>query len=80
MAQIFHPSTNTLSQVSIVAGAVLSGGVAMALTTANRWPWINNRNVAVTQPVQFTHSHHVGGLGIDCRFCHTAVELSLIHI
>lgn len=76
MAQIFHPSTNTLSKVSIVAGALLSGGGALALTTANRWPWINNVEVVVSQPVQFTHSHHVGGLGIDCRFCHTSVEES----
>lgn len=26
------------------------------------------------QPVPFSHQHHVGGLGIDCRFCHQTVE------
>ena len=28
------------------------------------------------QPVPFSHEHHVAGLGIDCRYCHTAVEVS----
>lgn len=76
MPQIFSPSTNTLSKVSIVAGGLLAGTGALALTTANRWPWINNVDVAVEQQVPFSHKHHVGGLGIDCRFCHTAVEES----
>jgi hypothetical protein len=30
----------------------------------------------VPQPVPFSHEHHVEGLGIDCRFCHTSVEKS----
>ena len=28
------------------------------------------------QPVPFSHTHHVGQLGIDCRYCHTSVETS----
>jgi hypothetical protein len=24
----------------------------------------------------FSHQHHVAGLGIDCRYCHTSVETS----
>src|SRR5205085_7525161 len=30
----------------------------------------------VEQPVQFSHQHHVAGLGIDCRYCHTSAETS----
>ncbi|WP_205452145.1 cytochrome c3 family protein [Sphingobium estronivorans] len=26
------------------------------------------------QPVPFSHKHHVGDEGIDCRYCHTSVE------
>nr|WP_205925937.1 cytochrome c3 family protein [Rhizobium sp. P38BS-XIX] len=28
------------------------------------------------QPVPFSHEHHVAGLGIDCRYCHTSTETS----
>ena len=28
------------------------------------------------QPVPFSHKHHVSGLGLDCRYCHTSVETS----
>src|SRR5438105_14425868 len=28
------------------------------------------------QPVPFSHKHHVSGLGLDCRYCHTTVEVS----
>jgi hypothetical protein len=30
----------------------------------------------VAQPIQFSHAHHVGGMGLDCRYCHTSVEES----
>jgi hypothetical protein len=30
----------------------------------------------VAQPIPFSHKHHVGDDGIDCRYCHTAVETS----
>ena len=78
MAQIFSPSTNTLSKASIVVGGLLAGTAAYAVTTVNRWPWISNVDVAVEQDVPFSHKHHVGGLGIDCRFCHTAAEESAV--
>ena len=35
-----------------------------------------NQDVFVEQPIQFSHAHHVGGIGIDCRYCHTSVEES----
>jgi hypothetical protein len=30
----------------------------------------------VAQPIPFSHKHHVGDDGIDCRYCHTTVETS----
>lgn len=29
---------------------------------------------APSQPIPFSHKHHVGDVGLDCRFCHTTVE------
>jgi len=29
-----------------------------------------------TQPVPFSHKQHVGELGLDCRYCHSYVEMS----
>ena len=31
-------------------------------------------NEVIEQPVPFSHKHHVGELGIDCRYCHNSVE------
>jgi hypothetical protein len=30
----------------------------------------------IQQPIAFSHKHHVGDDGIDCRYCHTSVEKS----
>jgi len=76
MAQVFHPSTNTLSKVTIFGGVFILAAVTWGLCEANRSPWITEAQVAREQPVPFSHKHHVQGLGIDCRFCHTGVEES----
>jgi hypothetical protein len=43
-----------------------------------RSPYSTNQNVSREQPVQFSHKHHVGDDGIDCRYCHTSVESSAV--
>ena len=39
-----------------------------------RSPYVTRADQFREQPVQFSHQHHVGGIGIDCRYCHTSVE------
>jgi hypothetical protein len=76
MAQIFTASADTRLRaavliVSIIAvGAVLFAGGYMDSSYATMVGWVRD------QPVPFSHQHHVGGLGIDCRYCHTSVETS----
>ncbi len=76
--QIFHHSTNTLSKVSIF-GAVffLAGGLWVTLEFT-RSPLVTNAGIAREQPVPFSHQHHVGGMGLDCRYCHSSVERSAV--
>ena len=74
MPQIFHRSTNTLSRLSIFGALFLIAGLLWGLATFNRSAYMTQQRVARTQPVQFSHKHHVGELGIDCRYCHTTVE------
>src|SRR5262249_17789166 len=33
-------------------------------------------NAPLEQPVPFSHKHHAGDDGIDCRYCHSTVETS----
>ena len=47
-----------------------------ALTELQRSPYVTYAGVARPQPAPFSHQHHVAGLGIDCRYCHTSVENS----
>jgi hypothetical protein len=76
MAQIFHPSTNTISRVSIFGAVFIVAGLLWLLAQVHRSPWITDAHVAREQPIQFSHERHVGGNGIDCRYCHTSVEES----
>jgi formamidopyrimidine-DNA glycosylase len=76
MAQIFHRSTNTISRVSLFGGVALILVVVATLAAINRSSYLTEVGVARSQPVQFSHKHHVSDDGIDCRYCHTSVEES----
>jgi hypothetical protein len=76
MPQIFHPSTNTISRVSIFGAVFVIAGLLWVIAQVHRSPWMTDAHVAREQPIQFSHERHVGGNGIDCRYCHTSVEES----
>ncbi len=76
MAQIFHPSTNTISKVTIFGGVFFLAGLGWLWLTFLRSAYVTQVGVAIEQPVPFSHEHHVSGLGLDCRYCHTSVETS----
>src|SRR5215510_10632578 len=76
MAQIFHPSTNTIARVSIFGAAFLAAALIWFLLAFNRSSYGTQAGIVREQPVPFSHEHHVGGLGLDCRYCHTSVEVS----
>jgi hypothetical protein len=74
MAQLFDPSANTFLRVVmlalVVAPLVFVGGMV-----ASQWsPFTTGLDHTPEQPVPFSHKHHVGELGLDCRYCHASVE------
>ncbi len=74
MAQIFSRYANSYAKGSIVAVGLLA---LVALGTADRLSrstYMTRAETVREQPIQFSHQHHVGGIGIDCRYCHTSVE------
>ena len=76
MAAIFDQSANLAAKM-----AVLSTTLLLIALICWWWFWpqsdyARHVNWTVEQPVPFSHAHHVAGLGIDCRFCHTSVEAS----
>jgi len=76
MSQIFHRHSNVYSRLSIlavVAFALTLGGVVALLHLSG---YNTRQDEFIEQPIQFSHAHHVGGMGIDCRYCHTSVEES----
>jgi hypothetical protein len=76
MPQIFHRSTNTVSKVSIFGAVFILAGLGGIGSLIIRSGYYTQRFTSREQPIPFSHKHHAGGLGIDCRFCHTSVETS----
>jgi hypothetical protein len=76
MAQIFHRSTNTISRVSIYGAVILIAILGYVANVVNQTSYVTEVHNARPQPVPFSHKHHVGELGLDCRYCHSSVEVS----
>lgn len=76
MAQIFHRSTNTISRATIFGAVFIVAALFWAAAQIQRSPYVTYAGVVRPQPAPFSHQHHVAGLGIDCRYCHTSVENS----
>ena len=76
MAQIFHPSTNTISRVTIYGALFIIAFGSWVAWEVNQSPYYTEAKLPLEQPVPFSHKHHANELGIDCRYCHTSVETS----
>ena len=76
MSQLFRRSSNAIARATLVGVVGLVGVAGWVILTLPRSPWVTRQEVILKQPVPFSHDHHVGQIGIDCRYCHTAVERS----
>jgi hypothetical protein len=74
MRQLFAPGADAVLRLFIFT---VIGGVFLAALVAGgvaRSAYVTGVGIAPEQPVPFSHKHHSGELGIDCRYCHTGVE------
>jgi hypothetical protein len=74
MAQAFSRSAVLIVKLALL-GTV---GAVVIVIIVVRWRMAPDDVVmaAVPQPIPFSHKHHVGDDGLDCRYCHTSVEKS----
>lgn len=76
MAQIFPKGATSVARailVVIVAAPLAFLGFQYAIARSGN---VTGQGKYVEQPVPFSHQHHAGELGIDCRMCHVSVETS----
>ncbi len=74
MTQIFPRWFDAIARAGIVGGALAVPGTAVGLGLFYRSDYVTCEHEARRQPVPFSHAHHVGQLGVDCRYCHQSVE------
>lgn len=72
----FPPEANAVSRLSLVL-LILFSIVALSFTMVYRHsPMATGEGAEIVQPIPFSHQHHVQGLGLDCRYCHSSVDKS----
>jgi hypothetical protein len=76
MAQLFRKSSNSLARGIVVGGFLSVFGFLGVVYAIYRSPYTTGADTPLRQIVPFSHEHHVSGLGIDCRYCHSTVETS----
>jgi hypothetical protein len=74
--QTFHRSANAIAKTSIAALGLVAGLLLWLSLELFSTTYVTRQGEIHSQPVPFSHEHHVAGLGIDCRYCHTSVEKS----
>jgi hypothetical protein len=75
MANFFPKWTNWIPLKVVICLAVLGGAVSGGI-----WYYFTPKYTRVgympAQPVPFSHAVHVEQLGMDCRYCHSFVEVA----
>jgi hypothetical protein len=63
---------------ALLVKLVAAGLLALLVVTILLFVWraraYEQLGEPIAQPIPFSHKHHVGDDGIDCRYCHTTVE------
>jgi hypothetical protein len=75
LAQIFPKWSNKIAPI-FIASITLSGILIVGFFWYFGSPEYTDVGYRPTQPIPYSHKLHAGDLGIDCRYCHTGVEVS----
>jgi hypothetical protein len=76
MSQIFRPSSNRYSKLSLISVVLILIFMSISSYAYFQSSYYNDVGVFIEQPIPFSHKNHVQGLGLNCVFCHTSVEKS----
>ncbi len=76
MGNVFSPQVDLVFRAALVfAGVLVVAGAAAWVVRAD--PHQSSYvGYVQQQPVPFSHEHHVGRLGLDCRYCHQNADES----
>jgi hypothetical protein len=76
MPQIFRPRANSIARAILLGALLLVAGLGLTAYEIQNSSYVTRAQIVIEQPIPFSHEHHVKGLGIDCRYCHTSVTQS----
>lgn len=76
MSQIFRPRANSIARAILLGTLLLLAAGGWTAWEIQNSSYVTRAQIIVQQPIPFSHEHHVKGLGIDCRHCHTSVTRS----
>lgn len=76
MPALFTPRANVVLRLALLALGSLAAAAIAAPMIYVRTPWNTGEDMAVDQPIQFDHRHHVLDDEIECLYCHVDAERS----
>lgn len=75
MAALFTPRADRIFRGLLAAVAFVALVFLLVATGVIDPGWFRSASAATAQPVPFSHKIHVDDVGVDCRYCHAAVEV-----
>ena len=76
MAQVFDRSSNALARASLVLTGLIVIALGLTLDQLQFSPWVTRQGQRADQPGPCIHKQHGQGLGLQCQYCPTSVEVS----
>lgn len=76
MQGFVFPRWMNLTRVGIAVALVAGPLYVIAVVAYGASPRTTDVGYMPKQPVAYSHAIHVGKLGMDCRYCHTTVEVA----